>query len=162
MYDTECKSSAFRLAPQTRAAIDVGLPKQHRRVVGFDAAAVLDDERACAAGSPQQLADTLADEGMGVLRLLRGRVDAGADRPYRLVGNGDLLQLFGRDLGKRAGELHIEDGFGQVRLAFVKRFADAQDDLELRLERGMQLLVDEGVGLLERPCRRSLWPTMTS
>src|SRR5262249_44531575 len=66
--------------------IDVGLTEQRRRVVRLDAAPVLDDEhlrRRVAA----QLADAFADEGVCILRLLRRRVDAGADGPDRLVGD---------------------------------------------------------------------------
>ena len=71
-------------------AIDVGLAEQRRRVVRLDAAAVLDDER-LRRRLAAQLADALADERMRILGLLRRGVDAGADRPDRLVGDDDVL-----------------------------------------------------------------------
>src|SRR5258705_8180145 len=68
--------------PADEGAVDIRLAEQGGRVVGFDAAAVLNDEFVGGVGT-DELAGAAADEGVGVLGLLRRGVEAGADGPDR-------------------------------------------------------------------------------
>ena len=74
---------------------------------------------------------------------------AGADGPDGLVGDDDGCGGFGGDAGEGAGDLRLEHLFGFAGFALGENFADADDGNDAVLERGVQLLVDDFVGLGE-------------
>src|SRR5689334_4950501 len=90
--------------PADQRAVDVGLLHDAGHVAVLDRAAVDDADpvgRAAGVLLGQPRPDR-PDDLLGVLR--RGRL-AGADRPHRLVGDHDLLDLVGLHLVQRAVEL---------------------------------------------------------
>jgi hypothetical protein len=75
---------------------------------------------------------------------------AGADGPDGLVGDDDASERqLRRDAGEGAGELGEQHGGGLAGFALGEDFADADDGDDAVLERGVELLVDDFVGLVE-------------
>ena len=69
-----------------------------------------------------------------------------------------FAQSHGVDARQRTGELRAENLVGAFGLALVQRFADAQDHLQPRCQRGVDLAVDKDVGLAQAVTRFSPWP----
>src|SRR3954453_9631666 len=92
--DDRCEVRGVKAGAADEGAVDVGQREQLGGVGGLDRAAVEDPDLVArgAAG-----AEDVADEGARVLGLLGGRGAAGADRPDRLVGDDDVLDLPGLD-----------------------------------------------------------------
>ena len=74
---------------------------------------------------------------------------AGADGPDGLVGDDDGRGSFSGDAREGAGDLRLEHLFGFARFALGENFTDADDGNDAVLERGVQFLVDDLVGLGE-------------
>ena len=72
---------------------------------------------------------------------------AGPDRPARLVGHGQAPDLARADLLAGHLELAAHDGLGSARLAFLEGLPDAEDGLELGVQRDSELAGHEGVVL---------------
>src|SRR5664279_4243676 len=124
-----------------QAAIDVGLGKQRRGVVGLDAAAVEDGNvRRTVPGEHRPQADVHA------LRFGWSRRLAGADGPHGFVGNDAANDR----LTQRADDgcqLALDHGLGVTRLALDKRFADADDGTQAAFDGPHGLLSDKVVAL---------------
>ena len=86
---------------------------------------------------------------MHFLRLLGGGNLAGADGPHGLVGDDHARREVLAHAFEAGFELGLHNLEGLLALALGKGFANTEDRLELALEGGEHLLVDEGVGLLE-------------
>ena len=82
---------SFQARTADECAVYVGLGQECRRVVGFDAAAVLNYKRV---GSrlAAELGDALADKQVRILGLLWRRVQSGSDGPNGFIGDDDFRQ----------------------------------------------------------------------
>src|SRR3954468_279948 len=129
-----------------QGAVDVGLRHDLGDVAGLDGAAVLDADLVGQILGVQ-LGDLATDGGADLLGVLGAADLAGADGPDRLVGDDDGLGLLGREVLEAA--LDLGEGVGDVvaRLADVQLLADAQDRGEAVLVGGLDLGVDDLVGL---------------
>src|SRR5215471_18304323 len=85
-FDDCQKLLRFEARAADERAVHVRLVQQRRGVLRFHASAVLYQKR-CGRFLAESLADVSANEGMGLLRLLRRGVFAGADGPDRFVGH---------------------------------------------------------------------------
>ena len=99
------KSSAFRLAPPTSAPSTLATRHQFRGVRRLHRAAVENADR-LAPPPPYRAASRLADEAVHLGDVGRGRRQAGADRPDRLIGDHQVGA--GRAIRQRAVELAAE------------------------------------------------------
>ncbi len=142
------KESGLRLAPPTRAPSISSWPRGAGGIVGLDAAAVEDAHLRGDVGA-EQLGDFSADDLVRVGGHLGRGGFAGADGPDGLIGNDDGRGHFGGDAGERSGDLGLENLFGFAGFALGEDFADADDGNQAVLERGVELLVDDFVGLGE-------------
>eukprot|EP00754_Rhynchopus_humris_P039662 Rhum_TRINITY_DN22785_c0_g1::Rhum_TRINITY_DN22785_c0_g1_i1::g.176040::m.176040 len=128
-------------------AVDGRLRPQRLRVLRVDGAAVDDAHllRHRVSGEGRQVrARVLAH----LLRLLRRRHLAGADRPDRLVRDDDLVEGRRGKTPEAGGELGGADLLGAAGLTLGQGLADAEDDGEVVLQGSLDLLADDGVGLL--------------
>ena len=83
---------------------------------------------------PVQLGDGGAhDAAADVVGLLRRGRTAGADRPDRLVGDDQALDLRGIEAGQRAAHLAADKGLRLARLVLFQRLAAADDRGQARL-----------------------------
>ncbi len=81
-----------------------------------------------------------------VLRELGGSVQAGANRPDRLVGHDNSRKLVEIDAVKRGPDLRFHMGSSTVRLIDLVAFADRDDRLEAVLDQELRLEVDVFIG----------------
>jgi hypothetical protein len=72
--------------------------------------------------------------------------DTGADRPDRLVGDGDPGERLGGSIGERNLQLGADERRGPPRSAGLQVFADAQNRSESGVQRGGHLARDQLVG----------------
>lgn len=92
------------------------------------------------------LAELTSQEGVGILRLLWGRMVVRiADRPDRFVCNAQMGQGFRRDSCKSKFELPIEQSFRLVGLSLFHCLANTKDDLQTAVQGTAHLLIDECV-----------------
>jgi hypothetical protein len=82
-----------------------------------------------------------------LLHLLRSGRLASADRPHRLVGEDHLRPVVHNPLD--GVQLPLDDLDGPVLLPFLQRLSEAEDDLDVVLERALHLLGDHLVRLPE-------------
>ena len=129
-------------------AVDVGQRQQLLGVLGLQRAAVEDPHRL--AGVLVDALDERTHEGDRLLRLLRRRAAARADRPDRLVGHDDLGQPLDRDLLEPLLDLVAQLALGVAALALLLGLADAQDRRQAGLERRRHLERQRAVGLAEQ------------
>ena len=87
-----------------------------------------------------------AGQRVHLLRLVRRRGLAGADRPDRLVGDDDAVDARRRALEHRA-ELALDDRLGLPRLALGQRLADADDRRQAGASAAAAFSRDERVAL---------------
>ena len=83
---------------------------------------------------------------MRVLCLFRRRVDAGADRPDRLVSDCQPLRLPAIQALQAPDKLTVENRFRSPGLPLIRRFTDAQNWVEAGIQRRVHLAIDERVG----------------
>jgi len=116
----------FEGSSPDQATIDVGLPKQLGRVVGFDTTAIQD---ACAVSRhvAEGFTQATANEAMDFLSLFRGGNTSGADGPHGFVGDGDRFELLGCEPIQAAIELAYDDILDSPNLALLEGFSDADD-----------------------------------
>ena len=91
-----------------------------------------------------------ADDADRRVRVVRGRVAAGADRPDRLVGDDAAAPSTAGDPRERRGDLAGDLASVRAGLALVERLADADDRRHLLRQHGPHLLVHDLVGLAEQ------------
>ena len=72
---------------------------------------------------------------------------AGADGPDWLISDDNGRGGFRGDAGEGTGDLGLENGLGLAGFALGEDFANADDRNNVVLERGVELLVDDFVGL---------------
>ncbi len=86
---------------------------------------------------------------MGLLCLVGCGVAAGADRPDRFVGDDRFLDLLVGETVQRTAELRCENRLDLAGIALFERLADAENRGHQSSVSGVQLAVDQGVGLAE-------------
>ena len=101
-------------------------------------------------GAAEPLAQPAPDVRVRLLRLRRGRVPPGADRPDRLVGD-DESGGARRQAIEAVLDLPIEHRERFVPLALLERLADADDRRQAAGDRRGHLAVDDRIGFAEQP-----------
>jgi hypothetical protein len=129
--------------------VDVGLHREIGRVVGLDAATVLD---ANLVGDRwrRKRSEEATDQGVHLLGLLRRRHLPRANRPHGFIGDDRLLQVVRRDAGERTPHLRGHHVAGAACLPLFECLANAHDRDQPRGKRGLCLGVDDCVGLAEQ------------
>src|SRR6185437_10159106 len=126
--------------------VDLRLPHQRRSILRLHAAAVQNPHRL-----RRRLADDrrylLADYRVGLGCHLGSRGFACPNRPHRLIGNNDRLALRSCHTLKGLAHLPQQDLFHLPALALGQHLANANDRLQLMLERRQQFLVHRLVSL---------------
>ena len=121
------------------AAVNLGLAHELACVLVVHAAAVEDaDIIGCVA---EDLTDGATDGGDGAVGILRCGGHAGADGPDRLIGDNNVLQVFGGHAKQSGNGLAANDLFGDARFARLKGLTNPDDGLESGGE-GSALLMD--------------------
>ena len=128
-------------------AVDVGQLDQLGGVVGLDRAAVEDAD--AGGGLGIALGEDGADEGDRLLRLLGRRRATRADRPDRLVGDDDPVELLSVNRRQVGLELAAQNRLGLAGVALGLALADAEDRLQPGGERRRDLAGQRLVGLAE-------------
>ena len=135
---------------QARAAhqrsVNLFLPDQRSRVVRLHAAAVQNPHRRSHIRA-QQLRHFRANDLVRVDSHLRRRRLAGTDGPHRLVRNHNRRSRFGSNARQRSGNLRLQHVGRLARLALFQHFAHAYHRHHAMLQRRVQLLVHNLVGL---------------
>ncbi len=142
------KESGLRLAPPTSAPSISSWLMRRGGVVGLDAAAV-ENAHGCGNLLAEKLRDFSANDAVRFGGHFGRCGFAGADGPDRLIGDDDGRGGLGGDAGECTGDLGLQNLLGQAAFALGKHFADADDGDDAVLERGVELLVDDLVGLGE-------------
>src|SRR5262245_7379184 len=101
-FDDCQKLLRFEARAADERAVHVWLVQQRRGVFRFHASAVLYQKR-CGRFLAESLADASANEGMGLLRLLRRGVFAGADGPDQFVCHDHSSNRGGPETVQTAG-----------------------------------------------------------
>src|SRR5689334_15476284 len=129
------------------SAVDVLLRHDGRDVIALDGPSVKDTHPGTGF-APRGARNMFADRGGHLLRVIRRRDLAGADRPDRLVRDHHRRDRVGGNLRERALELgdHVFDV--RARLAHLKRLAHAEDRRDRYRQGRLDLRVDEGVVLV--------------
>src|SRR5437762_416668 len=103
-------TSRIRKMPRTRINVF--------RTGGGHAAAILNRKRS-GRFLAEHFADSAAEEGVGLLRLLRRGGLTGADGPDRLIGKHHLRQVVRGQSREAAGQLRLHYHLGPVRLPLL-------------------------------------------
>src|ERR1051326_415824 len=125
--------------------VDLLLRQQALNVVRFHTASIENAD----IGAAEFFDGLSTDEAMRIGGNVRCRGTARADRPYRLVGNGDLSKLLRRELRDAMVELTFEHPMGLTRFALFEHLAHAHDRLEPGCECRNGPLVDQLIGLMK-------------
>src|SRR6185369_17963378 len=107
-------------------AVHVGLGEERRRVPGVDAATV-EDRGLLPRARPEDAVERRAHHAVSVAGLLGRRHLAGADRPYRLVGDRGRAGRGGGEAVIGDGDLAHQHRLRVTLLALGERLADAND-----------------------------------
>src|SRR5690242_3549281 len=130
-----------------QGAVDVGLRHDLRDIARLHRAAVLDADLVGHLLGVQ-LGQPGADRRADLLGVVGAADLTGADGPDRLVRDHDRLGLLGRDVLETAVDLGERVRDVVARLPDVQLLADAQDRGQAMLESGLDLGVDDLVGLV--------------
>ena len=84
---------------------------------------------------------------MRFLRLFRGCVPAGADRPNRFVSNHRLTQFSGGQISQAAAQLQRQNLFHVPSLALLERLSDAHDRAQARFMGSAGFAIHDFIGL---------------
>jgi len=130
---------SLKRSSTNKSAVNIRLGQKVFGVGALHAASVLDAD-SLGNSLTDVLTHPLTDEGMGLLRHLRGGGQTGADGPNRFVGNGDVLPiLLIKKLGGR-GKLRSADIVGGAVLTLLLLLTNGEHDLEAGIEGDLNLL----------------------
>ena len=135
----EVRSLQGRAADQ--AAVDLGLGHQALDVLGIHGTAVL-DAHLVSALLAIGTGDGLADHADGLVGLLIGGGQAGADGPHGLVRDDDLFHLLGGQAVQRHDGLEVHQAVGSAGFTDFLHFAHAQDGLQAGVHGSQHALVE--------------------
>src|SRR3954468_14230506 len=93
------------------------------------------------------LRENAPDESVHLLRLFRLRCAFCADRPDRLVGYADTVEVRGCQPAKTALQLPAHDPVRLAPVALLERLAHAHNRGQAGANRGLSFLADEEVGV---------------
>src|SRR5262249_55664777 len=144
-FDDLGEAAGIEAGATNECTVDVRLGHQIARVVRFHAAAVL-NPNLVGRRFVGHFAQRMTNERVRFLRLLRGRVTPGSDRPDRFVGDYRFVKFFFAQILQAPPELDRQYLFDTAFLALLQSFADANNRAQGRFVRGADFAVHDFVG----------------